>query len=84
MFKVGDIVVATCERNHPYSITCNGWVGRVVAVLSDGKIDVECADLEDEDYDEESVYTVSSKHFKLLSSSLHNSEQLDKMFDELM
>lgn len=35
MFKVGDIVRATCRRNEPYSTTCEGWVGKVTAVYGE-------------------------------------------------
>lgn len=80
MFRIGDIVIATCERDHPYSITCDGWVGRVVSVGSGGLINVEADDPDDDD----STYTVLSKHFKLLSGGIHNSELLDKMFNEFM
>ena len=84
MFKIGDIVIATCKRGYPYSITCDGWVGRVVAITSSDTIDVVCADFERDDYNDYDVFTVSSEHFELLSGAIHNSELLDTMFNELM
>lgn len=43
-FKIGDIVVGNKLANYKYSITTEGWVGRVIAVCED---DIKVQSLED-------------------------------------
>jgi hypothetical protein len=63
MFKIGDIIRATCRRNGPYSITCEGWVGKVIAVygVSYGGADIEVMGITGTDFD--GPHTVASRYF---------------------
>ena len=40
-FKKGDWVIGTSPKHSPYAITCEGWIGRVVALNPDGSMDLK-------------------------------------------
>lgn len=77
-FKKGDWVIGTCKPYVPYAITCEGWIGRVVALNPDGSMDLK-ADASISTY--RNVQPEYFEHHKTesVSSSDYLQQQMDKV-----
>lgn len=77
-FKKGDWVIGTSPKHSPYAITCEGWIGRVVALNPDGSMDLK-ADASISTY--RNVQPEYFEHHKTesVSSSDYLQQQMDKV-----
>lgn len=64
-FKIGDKVIA--KNGTPYSITTNGWTGKVVGTLENPNCyEIWCGDIKVEN-EEDGPFSVESKYFDLVN-----------------
>lgn len=74
-FKVGDIVVGNREASKHYGITKEGWKGRVIGVLENGRIRAEGIS------EDTTPYFINEKFFDLVTEEKQNKTEMKGVFE---
>lgn len=81
-FKVGDIVVGTCEPGSPYDITYEGWKGVVIRVSSPDSDTMLVQDPTGEL--SRDGWIVEEKHFELVKREPTLEDKVDSLIKQVI